>query len=386
MHPGGTAAAPVRGMAIWHSFPGESWFSNVAPPACRTNPGQVVAGQRMDRIAALFTSACGVVTVWGMAALSPLRTIGSGAIYSVLQVVFSMTKSFTEFAFSVRLKPNSPKDAKKLSRGLEELADDGSVFHATADLASGDIVLHGRDEYGLDEMLERLMRHFSVEMSVGPPEVAYRETISIETELTYTHKQDLGRSIEFAEVTMFISPNEAGHGNTFESRVASSRLPIEFVSGVEAGVRSVWDRGPRRQFPVMDVSVVLADARFLDIDSNVLTFEIAARMCVREALRKFGILLEPIARVEVTTDHEYVGVIVGDLTSRRGHSIRQEAQSGLITITSLVPFSNMMGYQYLLLSNTHGTGKFSMEFDHYAPCPPYNGPDDDPPPIAAVVG
>jgi len=187
---------------------------------------------------------------------------------------------------------------------------------------------------------------------------------------TYTHKKQSGGSGQFGEVKMIISPTEPGEGYSFESRIVGGSVPKEYIPGVEKGILSVMDNGPLAGFPVIDFKVALIDGKFHDVDSSIMAFEIAARMCMREGMRKAGAkLLEPIMKVEVITPEEYTGGIIGDLTSRRGMVQGQDTRGNAIAIDAMVPLANMFGYINTLRSMSSGRAQFTMQFDHYEPVP-----------------
>jgi elongation factor G len=209
-----------------------------------------------------------------------------------------------------------------------------------------------------------------VEANVGAPQVAYRETISKAVEHSYTHKKQSGGSGQFAEVKLSIIPTEPGEGYSFESKIVGGSVPKEYIPGVEKGIQSVMDSGPLAGFPVIDFRVELLDGKFHDVDSSVLAFEIAARMCMREGMKKAGAkLLEPVMKVEVVTPEEYTGGIIGDLTSRRGQVSGQDTRGNAIAIDAFVPLANMFGYINTLRSMSSGRAQFTMQFDHYDPVP-----------------
>jgi elongation factor G len=225
-------------------------------------------------------------------------------------------------------------------------------------------------ELHLDILVDRMRREFKVEANIGAPQVAYRETISHAIEHTYTHKKQTGGSGQFAEVKLSIAPTEPGEGYSFEAKIVGGVVPKEYIPGVEKGVRSVMDSGPLAGFPVIDFKVALIDGKYHDVDSSVLAFEIASRMCMREGLKKAGAkLLEPIMKVEVVTPEEYTGGVIGDLTSRRGMVQGQDSRGNANVINAFVPLANMFGYINTLRSMTSGRAQFTMQFDHYEPVP-----------------
>ena len=276
------------------------------------------------------------------------------------------TMTFPDPVIEIAVEPKTKNDQEKMSQGLARLAAEDPSFRVETDLESGQTIMKGMGELHLDILVDRLKREFKVEANIGQPQVAYRETISHEIEHTYTHKKQSGGSGQYAEVKMIISPTEPGEGYSFESRIVGGAVPKEYIPGVEKGINSVMDSGPLAGFPVIDFKVALVDGKFHDVDSSVLAFEIAARMCMREGMRKAGAkLLEPIMKVEVVTPEEYTGGIIGDLTSRRGQVQGQDTRGNAIAINAFVPLANMFGYINTLRSMSSGRAQFTMQFDHY---------------------
>ncbi|CUH83494.1 elongation factor G [Thalassovita mediterranea] len=280
------------------------------------------------------------------------------------------TMTFPDPVIEIAVEPKTKGDQEKMSQGLARLAAEDPSFRVETDLESGQTIMKGMGELHLDILVDRLKREFKVEANIGAPQVAYRETISHEVEHSYTHKKQSGGSGQFGEVKMIITPTEAGEGYSFESRIVGGAVPKEYIPGVEKGITSVMDSGPLAGFPVIDFKVALIDGKFHDVDSSVLAFEIAARMCMREGMKKAGAkLLEPIMKVEVITPEEYTGGIIGDLTSRRGQVSGQEPRGHAIAIDANVPLANMFGYINTLRSMSSGRAQFTMQFSHYDPVP-----------------
>ncbi|MCM2563540.1 elongation factor G [Lutimaribacter sp. EGI FJ00015] len=280
------------------------------------------------------------------------------------------TMTFPDPVIEIAVEPKTKGDQEKMSQGLARLAAEDPSFRVETDLESGQTIMKGMGELHLDILVDRLKREFKVEANIGAPQVAYRETIGHEIEHTYTHKKQSGGSGQFAEVKLIISPTEPGEGYSFESRIVGGAVPKEYIPGVEKGIQSVMDSGPLAGFPVIDFKVALIDGKFHDVDSSVLAFEIAGRMCMREGLRKAGAkLLEPMMKVEVVTPEEYTGNIIGDLTSRRGQVSGQEPRGNAVAIQAFVPLANMFGYINTLRSMSSGRAQFTMQFDHYDPVP-----------------
>jgi elongation factor G len=280
------------------------------------------------------------------------------------------TMTFPEPVIEIAVEPKTKNDQEKMSQGLARLAAEDPSFRVETDIESGQTIMKGMGELHLDILVDRLKREFKVEANIGAPQVAYRETISHKIEHTYTHKKQSGGSGQFAEVKLEIMPTEPGEGYSFESRIVGGTVPKEYVPGVEKGIKSVMDSGPLAGFPVIDFKVALLDGKYHDVDSSVLAFEIASRMCMREGLKKAGAkLLEPMMKVEVVSPEEYTGSIIGDLTSRRGQVTGQEQRGNAIAINAFVPLANMFGYINTLRSMSSGRANFTMQFDHYEPVP-----------------
>ncbi len=280
------------------------------------------------------------------------------------------TMTFPDPVIEIAVEPKTKADQEKMSQGLARLAAEDPSFRVETDLESGQTIMKGMGELHLDILVDRLKREFKVEANIGAPQVAYRETISREAEVVYTHKKQSGGSGQFAEVKMILSPTEPGEGYSFESRVVGGSVPKEYIPGVEKGIKSVMDSGPLAGFPVIDFKVALIEGKYHDVDSSVLAFEIAARMGMREGMKKAGAkLLEPVMKVEVICPDEYTGNVIGDLTSRRGQVTGQENRGNAIAINSFVPLANMFGYINTLRSMSSGRANFTMQFDHYEPVP-----------------
>ncbi len=304
-------------------------------------------------------------------ALAGLKDTTTGDTLSDAQhQVVLETMTFPDPVIEIAVEPKTKADQEKMSLGLQRLAAEDPSFRVETDLESGQTIMKGMGELHLDILVDRLKREFKVEANIGAPQVAYRETISRETEHTYTHKKQSGGSGQFAEVKMIITPTAPGEGYSFESRIVGGAVPKEYIPGVEKGVKSVMDSGPLAGFPVIDFKVALIDGKFHDVDSSVLAFEIAARAWMREAMKKAGAkMLEPIMKVEVVTPEDYTGNVIGDLTSRRGQVTGQEPRGNAIAIAAMVPLANMFGYINNLRSMSSGRAQFTMQFDHYEAVP-----------------
>jgi elongation factor G len=280
------------------------------------------------------------------------------------------TMTFPDPVIEIAVEPKTKADQEKMGIALARLAAEDPSFRVETDFESGQTIMRGMGELHLDILVDRMKREFKVEANIGAPQVAYRETIGHEVEHSYTHKKQSGGSGQFGEVKLLISPTVPGEGYSFESKVVGGSVPKEYIPGVEKGIKSVMDSGPLAGFPVIDFKVQLLEGKYHDVDSSILAFEIAARMCMREGMRKAGAkLLEPIMKVEVVTPEDYTGGIIGDLTSRRGQVLGQDTRGNAIAIDAQVPLANMFGYINTLRSMSSGRANFTMQFGHYEPVP-----------------
>ena len=277
---------------------------------------------------------------------------------------------FPSPVIEVAVEPKTKADQEKMGMALNRLAQEDPSFRVSTDPESGQTIIKGMGELHLEIIVDRMKREFKVEANVGAPQVAYRETITRRHEVDYTHKKQTGGSGQFARVKLVIEPQEQGAGFEFESKIVGGSVPREYIPGVEKGVRSVLDNGVLAGFPMLDLKVSLIDGAYHEVDSSALAFEIASRAAFREAAHKAGPkLLEPIMKVEVVSPEDYVGGVIGDLTSRRGQILGQEMRGNATVINAMVPLANMFGYVNTLRSMSQGRAQFTMQFDHYAQVP-----------------
>jgi elongation factor G len=304
-------------------------------------------------------------------ALAGLKDTTTGdTLCSEKDPVVLETMTFPEPVIEIAVEPKTKADQEKMGIALARLAAEDPSFRVETDFESGQTIMRGMGELHLDILVDRMKREFKVEANIGAPQVAYRETVSREAEIDYTHKKQSGGSGQFARVKMVIMPTQPGEGYSFESKIVGGSVPKEYIPGVEKGIKSVMDSGPLAGFPVIDFKVALLDGAYHDVDSSVLAFEIAARAAMREGLKKAGAkLLEPIMKVEVVTPEEYTGGIIGDLTSRRGMVNGQDSRGNANVIDAFVPLANMFGYINTLRSMSSGRANFTMQFDHYEAVP-----------------
>jgi elongation factor G len=277
---------------------------------------------------------------------------------------------FPDPVIEMAVEPKTKVDQEKMAVALHKLAAEDPSFRVTTDQESGQTIIKGMGELHLDIKVDILKRTHKVEVSVGAPQVAYRETITRRADVDYTHKKQSGGSGQFARVKITVEPNEKGAGYEFENEIVGGAVPKEFIPGVEKGLNSVLTSGNLIGFPVVDVKVALIDGAYHEVDSSAIAFEIAGRMALREALGKAGpILLEPIMKVEVTSPEEYLGGVIGDLNSRRGQIIGTGSRGNAQIINAMVPLANMFGYVNNLRSMSQGRASYTMQFDHYNQVP-----------------
>ena len=287
-----------------------------------------------------------------------------------LKPVILERMEFPDPVISIAVEPKTKGDQEKMGLALNRLAAEDPSFRVRSDEESGQTIISGMGELHLDILVDRMKREFKVEANIGAPQVAYRETITREAEIDYTHKKQSGGSGQFARVKIKFEPNPESEDFKFESTVVGGNVPKEYIPGVEKGIQSVMDSGPVAGFPMLAVKATLLDGAYHDVDSSVLAFEIAARAAFREGAKKAGAqLLEPIMKVEVVTPEDYMGDIIGDLNSRRGQISGTESRGIDTVISAMVPLANMFGYVNTLRSMSQGRAQYSMEFDHYDPVP-----------------
>ena len=277
---------------------------------------------------------------------------------------------FPEPVISISVTPKDKGSVEKMGIAIGKMVSEDPTFRVETDVDSGETILKGMGELHLDIKVDILKRTYGVELVVGQPQVAYRETITREVEDSYTHKKQSGGSGQYGKIDYRIRPGEQNSGFTFKSTVVGGSVPKEFMPAIEKGFSSMMSTGTMAGFPVLDVEVEVFDGGFHAVDSSAIAFEIAAKGAFRQTMPKAGAqLLEPIMKVDVFTPEDHVGDVIGDLNRRRGMISGQEAGVTGVRIKGDVPLSEMFGYISTLRTMTSGRGQFSMEFSHYSPCP-----------------
>ena len=277
---------------------------------------------------------------------------------------------FPDPVIEVAIEPKTKGDQEKMGMALVRLAQEDPSFRVTTDQESGQTILKGMGELHLEIKVDILKRTYKVDANVGAPQVAYRESLTKPVTVDYTHKKQTGGSGQFARVKIEFEPLEAGSGFVFENEVVGGAVPKEFIPAVEKGLKTQKESGLLAGFPVIDFKAKLVDGAYHEVDSNALTFDIAARAAFRELAAKGAVkLLEPVLKVEVVTPEDYMGDVIGDLNSRRGQVQGTDSRGNAQVVTAMVPLANMFGYINTLRSMSQGRAQYSMVFDHYEQVP-----------------
>jgi elongation factor G len=301
-----------------------------------------------------------------------LKTTTTGDTLAAADMPVILEKmTFPEPVIGLAIEPKTKADQEKLTQALSRLSDEDPTFRVRTDEETGQTVISGMGELHLDIIVDRLMREFSVDANVGQPQVAYRETVRKRVEKVEGRfvRQTGGRG-QFGHVYLSVEPNEPGAGYAFESKIVGGAIPREYVPAVDEGVREALEGGVLAGYPMVDVRVELIDGSYHEVDSSEVAFKIAGSMAAKEAARRASpALLEPVMAVEVVTPKEFIGTVVGDLTSRRGHIAGMEERGNTGVVSATVPLSTMFGYATAVRSNTQGRATFTMQFDRYAEVP-----------------
>jgi elongation factor G len=277
---------------------------------------------------------------------------------------------FPEPVIELAVEPKTKADQEKMGIALSRLASEDPSLRLSTNEETGQTILKGMGELHLEIIVDRMKREFKVEANVGAPQVAYRETITKKYQVDYTHKKQSGGSGQFARVIIDFEPLPPGSGFVFESKIVGGSVPKEYIPGVEKGLDASISNGVIAGFPTIDFKATLVDGAYHDVDSSALAFEIAARAAFREGMPKSApVLLEPIMKVEVVTPEDYMGDVIGDLSSRRGQVTGMDSRGNARVVDAMVPLASMFGYVNTLRSMSQGRAQYSMQFDHYDQVP-----------------
>ena len=277
---------------------------------------------------------------------------------------------FPEPVISQSIEPKTKSDQDKMTIALVRLAEEDPTFRVRTDPDSGQTIISGMGELHLEVITDRMRREFRVEAHVGRPQVAYRETITRAVTTRGRFVRQTGGRGMYGDCEVTFEPNEAGKGYEFVNKIVGASIPKEYIPAVDKGIREALETGGRAGYPVVDIRAKLIDGSFHPVDSNEMAFTIAGSMALKEAVEKGRpVILEPIMRIEVITPEQFLGDVIGDLNSRRGHIESMDTRAGAQVIRGFVPLANMFGYATDLRSSTQGRAVHSMEFDHYEPLP-----------------
>ncbi|MBF2079428.1 MAG: elongation factor G [Synechococcales cyanobacterium T60_A2020_003] len=276
-----------------------------------------------------------------------------------------------EPVISVAVEPKTKQDMEKLSKALQSLSEEDPTFRVSVDPETNQTVIAGMGELHLEILVDRMLREFKVEANVGAPQVAYRETIrKAVSKVEGKFVRQSGGKGQYGHVVIDLEPSDAGTGFEFISKIVGGAIPKEYIAPAEQGMKEACESGILAGYPLIDVKVTLVDGSYHDVDSSEMAFKIAGSMAIKEAVMKASpVILEPMMKVEVEVPEDFVGTVIGDLISRRGHIEGQTSEAGITKVTAKVPLERMFGYATDIRSNTQGRGIFSMEFSHYDEVP-----------------
>ncbi len=329
--------------------------------------GRIVRMYANDREEIQEVGAGDIAAVVGLKNTTTGNTLADQANPLVLESI-----TFPEPPVSIAIEPNTKADQEKMSIALQRLAEEDPTFRVKVDDETGQTIISGMGELHLEILVDRMKREFSVEANVGQPQVAYRETIrasGVESEGKYI-KQSGGRG-QYGHVWIRLSQNEAGKGFEFTDSIKGGVVPKEYIKPVRAGIEEAMSSGVIAGYPIVDIKAELYDGSYHDVDSSEIAFKVAGSMAFRDGFKNAKpVLLEPIMKLEVVTPEEYMGDVIGDLSSKRGRVDTMEDRSNAKVITAFVPLAEMFGYTTNLRSNTKGRASSTMQLDHYADVPP----------------
>ena len=306
-----------------------------------------------------------------IAAAVGLKDTGTGdTLCDLDDPVILESMEFPEPVIQVAIEPKSKADQDKMSVALSKLAEEDPTFKAETDHETGETLIAGMGELHLDIIVDRLKREFKVEANIGNPQVSYRETFTKTVEAEGKFVRQSGGKGQFGHVWIEFSPNDEGEGYEFEDAIVGGSVPREYIPSVDAGLQDAMENGVLAGYPLVDVKAKLYDGSYHDVDSSEAAFKVAASLALRNAAKSAGpVILEPMMAVEITVPEEYLGDVMGHISSRRGQIEGQEPRGNALIVKGTIPLSEMFGYATTLRSSTQGRGTFSMQFAHYAPVP-----------------
>ena len=327
--------------------------------------GRIVEMHADDRIELDAAEAGDIVALVGLKNVQTGHTLADAKNPATLEPMV-----FPDPVISIAVKPKDQAASEKMGIAIGKMVKEDPSFYVETDEESGETIIKGMGELHLDIKVDILRRTHMVDVEVGKPQVAYRETITQRVEDSYTHKKQTGGSGQFGKIDYIVEPGETGSGFQFESTVTGGNVPREFWPAIEKGFANCMEEGVLAGFPLLDVKITLFDGAFHAVDSSAVAFEIAARSAYRQTIPKASPqLMEPIMKVDVYVPEDHVGDVIGDLNRRRGMIKSQEPTPTGVRVKANVPLSDMFGYIGDLRTMTSGRGQFSMEFENYMPCP-----------------
>ena len=311
------------------------------------------------------------VSAGDIAAFVGLKDTGTGDTLAANEDPVVLERmAFPVPVIDISVEPRNKESIEKMSLGLQKLASEDPSLRLRTDQETGQTILSGMGELHLEIIIDRLKREYNVEANIGAPQVAYRFFNDTATTEIYTHKKQSGGSGQYAEVKIVFEPLDRNSGVVFENKVVGGSVPKEYIPAVEKGIRVQAESGVLAGFPTVDFKYTLVDGKYHDVDSSALAFEIAAKACFRDGMKKAApIILEPVMDVEITTPQDHVGDVVGDINRRRGMIQNQESSGSTVIVRAHVPLKEMFGYISDLRSMTKGRASFTMQFHHYDPVP-----------------
>jgi elongation factor G len=306
-----------------------------------------------------------------IAAAVGLRTVSTGdTLCDEKHAIVLESMDFPEPVIYLAIEPKTKVDQEKLGQGLQKLMAEDPTFRVNTDQQTGQTVIAGMGELHLEIIVDRLKREFSVEASVGKPQVAYKETLTRRADGEGRYVRQTGGRGQYGHAKIHLYPGEPGTGYIFENEVVGGTIPKEYIKPISEGIKEALTRGILAGYPVDDVKIELYDGSYHDVDSSEMAFKIAGSMAFQDAAKRAKpVLLEPVMRVEVVVPKEHMGDVMGNLSSRRGQIQSQEDRGGTQIISARVPLSEMFGYATDLRSRTQGRATYSMHFDRYEPAP-----------------
>ena len=277
---------------------------------------------------------------------------------------------FPDPVIEIAIEPKTKAGQEKMGIALSKLAEEDPTFKTYTNTDTGQTIIAGMGELHLEVIVDRLLREFKVEANVGKPQVSYKETLTALADIDHKYAKQSGGRGQYGHVKIRVYPREPGEGFEFKNSIVGGSIPKEYISKIEEGIKEAMQNGPLAGYQVVDVGVELYDGSYHEVDSSEMAFKIAASMAFREASKKAKpVLLEPVFKVEVTVPEEYMGDVIGDISSRRGRIEGSDMNAGAVAVKSFVPLSEMFGYATDLRSKTQGRGVYVMQFDHFEKLP-----------------